>query len=125
MRKTKKTILVLLTVLLCIICSQAMAQYYRDGKEWKMYCDTCEKVTKGWLTYRDSVEYKYKNCTKTPGCVIKKVVERYDWHCGNGDYGSGAHGIDVEVRRYHASPSCPLGDVSINSASPIREVHRH
>lgn len=125
MRKTKKTVLVLLTVLLCIICSQAMAQYYRDGKEWKMYCDTCNDTVIGTLKYRDSVVTKYKNCTKTPGCVIKKVVERYDWNCKTCSYGTGANGIDVEVRRYHASPSCPLGDVSINSASPIREVHRH
>lgn len=118
MKKTKIIAVVLLIVFTFTFATSAMAQVYSNGTKRTMYCDRCGKNTTGSLTYIGNVTRTYKNCTVTSGCVIKSVSEQYDWHCDTCGYGGGAHGIEVEVKRYHSSSSCPIGEVSIN-AKPI------
>ncbi len=116
--KNKKAALIILALVFALIVSSALAAY-GNGSKYTMYCDGCGTNKVGTLTYIGKIERTYGTCYRTAGCTIKSVYNRFDWHCDTCGYGGGAHGIEQEVKRYHTSSSCPIGDITINSVPVV------
>ncbi|MDD6880801.1 MAG: hypothetical protein PUE18_04420 [Firmicutes bacterium] len=114
MSRSKRVTIFVLTFILILLASTALAAY-GNGSKYTMYCDRCNARKVGTLSYVGQKERTYGTCQKTANCTIKSVYKMFDWHCDTCGYGGGAHGIEQEVKRYHTNSSCPIGSITINS----------